>query len=144
MVCRPSQNRAETRGNGDRRDSAAAKNETRGLLCKQRRYEGEDLAQASVTVLALAGNSYRVSFGSVAPWPVRARKIEALLEGQELSESLIQQAARLMPEEIAPITDIRSTKEYRMHMCRVMLERGLKAAVARLGGAGPEYGTSLI
>ena len=32
-----------------------------------RRYEGEDLAQASVTVLALAGNSYRVSFGAVAP-----------------------------------------------------------------------------
>ena len=111
---------------------------------KLRRYEGEDLAQASVTVLALAGNSYRVSFGSVAPWPVRARKIEALLEGQELSESQVQQAVQLVPEEISPITDIRSTKEYRMHMCRVMLERGLKAAVARLAGAGPEYGTSLI
>ena len=37
---------------------------------KLRRYEGEDLAQASVTVLALAGNSYRISFGSVAPRPI--------------------------------------------------------------------------
>jgi carbon-monoxide dehydrogenase medium subunit len=111
---------------------------------KLRRYEGEDLAQASVTVLALAGNSYRISFGSVAPRPIRGEKIEALLEGQTLSDSLIQEAVRLVPEEIAPITDIRATKEYRTHMVGVMLERGLGAAVARLAGAGPAYGTSMI
>ena len=111
---------------------------------KLRRYEGEDLAQASVTVLALAGNSYRVSFGAVAPRPIRGERIEALLEGQELTDDLIQQAVRLVPEEIAPITDIRATKEYRTHMVGVMLERGLLAAVARLAGTGPEYGTSLI
>jgi CO/xanthine dehydrogenase FAD-binding subunit len=111
---------------------------------KLRRYEGEDLAQASVTVLTLAGNSYRISFGSVAPRPIRGEKIEALLEGQALSDDLIQQAVRLVPEEIAPITDIRASKEYRMHMVGVMLERGLRAAVARLAGTGPAYGTSLI
>jgi CO/xanthine dehydrogenase FAD-binding subunit len=111
---------------------------------KLRRYEGEDLAQASVTVLVFAGNSYRVSFGAVAPRPVRGEKIEALLEGRELTDDLIRQAVKLLPEEIAPITDIRSTKEYRLHMTGVMLERGLRAAVARLNGGGPEYGTSLI
>ena len=111
---------------------------------KLRRYEGEDLAQASVTVLVFAGNSYRVSFGAVAPRPVRGEKIEALLEGRELTDSLIRQAVKLLPEEIAPITDIRATKEYRLHMTGVMLERGLRAAVARLNGNGPEYGTSLI
>jgi CO/xanthine dehydrogenase FAD-binding subunit len=111
---------------------------------KLRRYEGEDLAQASVTVLALAGNSYRVSFGAVAPRPVRGEKIEALLEGRELTDELIRQAVKLLPEEIVPITDIRSTKEYRLHMTGVMLERGLRAAVGRLNGNGPEYGTSLI
>jgi len=111
---------------------------------KLRRYEGKDLAQASVTVLAPAGNSYRVSFGAVAPRPIAAARIEALLEGQPLSDELIQQAVRLVPEEIAPITDIRATKEYRSHMVGVMLERGLRAAVARLAGTGPAYGTSLI
>jgi carbon-monoxide dehydrogenase medium subunit len=111
---------------------------------KLRRYEGEDLAQASVTVLALAVNRYRVSFGAVAPRPIRGERIEALLEGQELTDGLIQQAVRLVPEAIAPITDIRATKEYRMHMVGVMLERGLRAAVSRLEGRGPEYGTSLI
>jgi carbon-monoxide dehydrogenase medium subunit len=111
---------------------------------KLRRYEGEDLAQASVTVLALAGNRYRISFGSVAPRPIPAVRIEALLEGQALSDGLIQQAVRLVPAEIAPITDIRATKEYRLHMVGVMLERGLRAAFARLAGSGPAYGTSLI
>ena len=111
---------------------------------KLRRYEGEDLAQASVTVLALEGNSYRVSFGAVAPRPVRGPHIEALLEGKPLSDALIRQAVKLLPEEIVPITDIRATKEYRLHMTGVMLERGLRAAVARLADKGPEYGTSLI
>lgn len=111
---------------------------------KLRRYGGEDLAQASVTVLALAGNRYRISFGAVAPRPIAAERIEAFLEGQALSDDLIQQAVRLVPEEIAPITDIRATKEYRLHMVGVMLERGLRAAVARRAGTGPDYGTSLI
>jgi CO/xanthine dehydrogenase FAD-binding subunit len=111
---------------------------------KLRRYEGEDLAQASVTVLAQAGNEYRVSFGSVAPKPIRAGKIEALLAGRQLSDQLIQEAVRLVPETIAPITDIRATREYRTHMVGVMLERGLRAAVRRLAGVGPAYGTSLI
>ena len=111
---------------------------------KLRRYEGEDLAQASVTVLVLDGNHYRVSFGAVAPRPVRGMKIEALLDGRELTDGLIRQAVKLLPEEIAPITDIRATKEYRMQMVGVMLERGLRAAAARLAGHGPAYGTSLI
>jgi CO/xanthine dehydrogenase FAD-binding subunit len=111
---------------------------------KLRRYEGENLAQASVTVLTLAGKSYRVSFGAVAPRPIRSEKIEALLEGRELTDDLIRQAVKLLPEEIVPITDIRATKDYRLHMTGVMLERGLRAATARLAGAGPAYGTSLI
>ncbi|MFH0953505.1 MAG: xanthine dehydrogenase family protein subunit M [Verrucomicrobiota bacterium] len=111
---------------------------------KLRRYQGEDLAQASVTVMALAGNEYRIAFGSVAPAPIRGTRIEKLLRGKELSESLVREAVKLVPKEIAPITDIRSTKEYRLHMVGVMLERGLRAAVSRLNGRGPEYGTSLL
>jgi CO/xanthine dehydrogenase FAD-binding subunit len=111
---------------------------------KLRRYKGEDLAQASVTVMALAGNEYRVSFGSVAPAPIRGFEIEMLLRGQRLTDDLVKQAVRLVPKIISPITDIRSTKEYRMRMVCVMLERGLKAAVARLEGEGPDYGVELI
>ena len=123
---------------------ALPKRKHAACFVKLRRYEGEDLAQASVTVLVLAGNSYRVSFGAVAPRPIRGEQIEALLEGRELTDELIREVVQLVPKEIMPITDIRATKEYRTHMVGVMLERGLRTAVARLAGAGPEYGTSLI
>ena len=111
---------------------------------KLRRYKGEDLAQASVTVMALAGKEYRVSFGSVAPTPIRGFEIEMLLNGKRMTDDGIREAVKLVPKIITPITDIRSTREYRMHMVCVMLERGLKAATARLEGKGPEYGVELI
>ena len=78
------------------------------------------------------------------PRPIRAPKIEALLEGKALSDTLVAEAVRLLPDEIAPITDIRATREYRAHMAGVMLKRGLEAAVSRLKGNGPEYGVSVI
>ncbi len=108
------------------------------------RYRGEDLAQVGVGVLALEGCEYRIAFCAVSPVPARAASIERLLNGHDLSEDLIHQAQDLVPQEIHPITDIRASKEYRMHMAKVMLERGLRAAVERMAGAGPALGESVI
>ncbi|MFC1742567.1 FAD binding domain-containing protein [Candidatus Riflebacteria bacterium] len=110
---------------------------------KMGRYRGEDLAQASVAILAFE-KSFRVAFAAVGPTPLRAKGIEKHLEGKELSDSSIEEAIKLLPEEISPITDVRATKEYRLHMCGVMLKRGLKAASSRLAGNGPASGTKLI
>jgi carbon-monoxide dehydrogenase medium subunit len=108
------------------------------------RYEGEDLAQASVAILAPPNHRFRVAFGAVAAKPMRARRIETLLEGKALDSALVAEAMALVSEEISPITDIRATKEYRLRMAEVMLQRGLQAAVERLEGAGPSYGTNLM
>jgi carbon-monoxide dehydrogenase medium subunit len=115
-----------------------------GCYVKLGRYAGEDLAQASVLVLALAGKSYRVAFGSVGPVPLRGFDIEDMLDGKSPDDDLINQAKELIPEIVSPITDIRATKEYRMLMCQVMFERALNAAVSRLAGDGPDYGVNLI
>ncbi len=115
-----------------------------GAYIKLGRYDGEDLAQVGVGVLAIEGNEYRVAFCAVGPKPVRARKIEAILSGKELTESVMEEAMAAVVDEISPITDIRATREYRMHMSKVMLKRALRAAVSRLKGEGPEYGTRLI
>ena len=115
-----------------------------GCFVKLGRYSGEDLAQASVLVLAFADKTYRVAFGSVAPVPIRGEIIEDMFEGEMLDDNLIDQATALVSEIISPITDIRATKEYRMHMCKVMLERAIIAARGRLAGKGPEYGTSVM
>jgi CO/xanthine dehydrogenase FAD-binding subunit len=114
-----------------------------GCYAKLGRYTGEDLAQASVLVLALADRTYRVAFGSVGPVPIRATKIEELLNGEELSEALIAQAISIIPQTVMPITDIRASKEYRLQMCQVMFERALRTAISRLRSNGPEYGINV-
>ena len=103
-----------------------------GCFLKLGRYKGEDLAQANVAVMALSNNRYRVAFGSVAPVPIRAGKIEKVLDGSILNDDLLRTAKELIPGEISPITDIRASKEYRMHMCKVMFERAIRTAAARL------------
>lgn len=115
-----------------------------GSYVKLRRYRGEDLAQASVAVLVSPGHEYRVAFGAVGPRPARARKLEAAIKGKEPSDEMLAIARKAIARETSPITDIRATAEYRAHMLEVMLERGIRAAVARLNGSGPEYGTSHI
>jgi CO/xanthine dehydrogenase FAD-binding subunit len=115
-----------------------------GCYVKLGRYNGEDLAQASVAIMALPERNFRISFGSVGPIPLRATPIEQLLNGNKLNDSLIEKAKVLIPEIISPITDIRATKEYRLHICQVMFERGLKEAVNRLNGDNAKFGQNLI
>ncbi len=115
-----------------------------GVYVKLMRYAGEDLAQAAVGIVTYPENTYRVAFGAVAPTPIRSAKIEAALNGKELSDELIAEVRAMVPGEIAPITDMRATAEYRTHVTAVSLDRGLRAAKARLNGDGPAYGTRLI
>ncbi|HDL64904.1 MAG TPA: xanthine dehydrogenase family protein subunit M [Proteobacteria bacterium] len=115
-----------------------------GCYVKLGRYRGEDLAQVGIGILSLENNEYRIAFCAVGPVAARAEKIENLLNGKELTDEIIGEAKKLVPEEISPIDDIRATGEYRMHMAEVMLVRGLKEATARLNGEGTEYGTSVI
>jgi len=115
-----------------------------GCFVKLMRYEGEDLAQVNLAIIAFEDYSFRISFGAVAPVPVRAMRIERLLTRQKLTPEIIEKAKQLVEDDIAPITDVRATKEYRMHMAKVMLERGLNATISRLYGNGPEYGTNVI
>jgi len=111
-----------------------------GCFLKLGRYQGEDLAQVNLCVLALSQKEFRVVFGSVGPVPIRAKEIEKLLKGNDLRIDLIDSCCLMVNETIFPITDIRATKEYRLHMAKVMLKRALYAAVNRLEGHGPVYG----
>ena len=82
---------------------------------------GTRRAQAiSKTVLAaraiMSGNrieSISIGVGSVAPTVVRARKTEGLLSGATLTSELAERAREMIAHEIAPITDLRSTEDYR-------------------------------
>ncbi len=117
---------------------------TGGCYAKLSRYEGEDLAQGGVAVLALADNTYRVAVCALGPKPARCPMTEAVLNGGKLDEKNIARAQKTILEEVSPISDIRSTKAYRLHMTQVMLERALETAAARLSGRAPGYGVNVV
>jgi carbon-monoxide dehydrogenase medium subunit len=115
-----------------------------GCYIKLSRYEGEDLAQGGIGVLAFADNTYRVAACALGPVPARCPGTEAALNGAKLGEKTLAKAKETILREVSPISDIRSSKEYRLHMTQVMLGRALENAVARLFGKGPKYGSDNI
>ncbi len=116
-----------------------------GAFAKLKRYRGEDLAQASVAVRVDARGIWRVAYGSVAPTPIRGPKVERLLRGGKTPPAdLRRQAAALAQTEVAPITDIRGSLDYRRLMVGVMLDRAVRLAAARLAGRGPDYGLNIL
>jgi CO/xanthine dehydrogenase FAD-binding subunit len=58
----------------------------------------------------------RIVFGSVAPVPLRCVQTETALRGQKLDAHTIAGAKRTLAQEIVPIDDIRSTKNYRLQV----------------------------
>lgn len=66
----------------------------------------------------------RVALGSVAPTPMRARQAEEMITSvARPSETDRAEFARLVSEEVRPITDHRSTEEYRRHAAGVLARR---------------------
>ena len=68
-----------------------------------------------------------VAFGALAPVPLRGRKTEAVLEGEALSEDVIDAAAQAAAGEVSPISDVRSGAEYRRFLAAEFLRRLLDA-----------------
>ena len=101
---------------------------TKAVFLKKGRVK-MDLAIASVALLLeIEGRTCRkarVAAGSVAPVPLRLQKVEVLLEGKELSPELVELAQQISSESVAPISDVRSTEEYRRHIVGVFVRQGL-------------------
>lgn len=67
-----------------------------------------------------------IGVGSVAPTVIRAYQTERLLNGALLDDDLIEQARRMVANEIAPITDLRSTERYRRTVTANVLVKFLR------------------
>lgn len=68
----------------------------------------------------------RIGLGAVAPTPIRALKAEAMLRGKPLDSKLTQRAAQAAASESSPITDQRSSAEYRRWIVEALTRRGLE------------------
>ncbi len=64
----------------------------------------------------------RIALGSIAPIPLRCVKTEDSLLGQDVNEKTIAEARESLANEISPISDIRSTRDYRLRVSLNLLE----------------------
>lgn len=67
----------------------------------------------------------RVAMGAVAPTPLRARNVEAALEGRKLDADSIRAAVTAVTADARPIDDVRASAWYRAHLARVFTEEAL-------------------
>lgn len=70
-------------------------------------------------------NNVRVAMGAVAPTPLRARRVEATLEGKPLDADRINAAVASAGADAKPIDDVRASAWYRDHLVRVFTEEVL-------------------
>lgn len=71
-------------------------------------------------------HSIQIGVGSVAPTVIRLRQTETLLQGQKLTDALIESAKQSAMQEVRPITDVRSTEHYRRTITANVLVRFLR------------------
>ena len=67
----------------------------------------------------------RIGLGAVAPTVIRGLKAEKFLEGKVPKNEVYEEAARLTRLEVSPISDYRSTAEYRREMAGTLVKRAL-------------------
>lgn len=93
-----------------------------------RRAQAISVNNVAVVVRMEAGivTRARIALGSVAPTVIRVPGAEAALIGQPLTDEAIRNAARIAAATPTPITDVRSTAEYRAEMIKVLVARALR------------------
>jgi carbon-monoxide dehydrogenase medium subunit len=71
----------------------------------------------------------RLAAGAVSPVPMRLRKAEEMVEGKPIDEELLERVKEVVEESVQPITDVRSTEEYRRTMSGVLIKRAVQKAL---------------
>ena len=98
-----------------------------GVYLKQARKKEVDLATIGVAVLCVR-DEVRIALGAAAPIPLRAFKTEELLKGKIIDEPLLEKVGKSILTEVSPISDIRSSQQYREDIIEVLVKRAILQA----------------
>jgi len=92
-----------------------------------------DLALASVAVLMETDGNFckkvRIAAGSVAPVPLRLIEVEKLLENSEITEEKIKEAQQIAMKSVSPISDVRTTADYRCQLVGVYVKKSIQSLI---------------
>ncbi len=103
----------------------------KGVYLKHGPRKAMDIGIVNIAILldADAGsgfcNQIMIALGAVAPRPIRAKKAEALLNGNELNPAAIQKAAAAAANETNPLTDFRASAGYRKDLVKNLVAKGI-------------------
>ena len=110
---------------------------TAGSYQKVERKVGDFATAAAAVQLSLnADGTVRaagVALSAAGACAVRVDAAEQLLAGQKPSTELIRAASNAAWQRSAPQADLRGTVQYKKHLAGVLVARGLRQALARLG-----------
>ena len=65
----------------------------------------------------------RFAFGGVASTPIRVAEAEAAVMGQLWNEAAVERIQRILDRTLTPISDMRGSKEYRLHVSKSLVEK---------------------
>lgn len=74
----------------------------------------------------------RIALGAVGPTVLRARNAEAMLTGSDLDRKVIAEAAQQAAQECTPISNVRSSADYRRDMIGVLTRRAVELALENM------------
>jgi carbon-monoxide dehydrogenase medium subunit len=66
---------------------------------------------------------------NVGPTPMRAAAVEQALAGQPASADAVRQAAEQASDGLDPSSELYASREYKLHLARVITRRALEAAL---------------
>jgi carbon-monoxide dehydrogenase medium subunit len=107
-----------------------------GTAFKKLKRSSADLAKVNCAVrIAMRDNKcedVRIVLGAVANKVFRAKKTEELIRGEKVTDVIIEEAGRKASQEAQPITDVRSTADYRRQMIEVLVKRLIHSSIERV------------
>lgn len=68
----------------------------------------------------------RFALGSMAPTVRRLRTVEAFVAGKKPTAEVVEEAVRLLEDDVSPIDDLRSTRFYRLEVSKNLLRKFLQ------------------
>ncbi len=110
---------------------------TAGSYQKVERKVGDFATAAAAVQLSLTADgtigAAGIALSAAGPCAVRVKEAEQLLVGQKPTQELIRAASSAASQLSAPQADLRGTVDYKKHLAGVLVERGLRQALSRLG-----------
>ncbi|MBW1996544.1 MAG: FAD binding domain-containing protein [Deltaproteobacteria bacterium] len=96
----------------------------------------QDLAIVNAAALVVMDGNVcrrcRLAVGAVAPVPLRLTRVERMIEGEEIGPDLLRDVEAVVKEEVKPITDVRSSEEYRREVSGVLVRRAISQALSEV------------